>query len=105
MLLQHQLMAVEKNMEKGAGEYKNIEIDILKNTNEKLVFIIKDINPAVTNSLRRTMSSEVPVMAIEEVNFLKNNSALFDEIIAHRLGLIPLKTDLRGYNIPEECSC
>ncbi|MEM3626835.1 MAG: DNA-directed RNA polymerase subunit D, partial [Candidatus Bathyarchaeia archaeon] len=48
---------------------------------------------------------EVPCMAIDEVVIIENSSILQDEIIAHRLGLIPLKTDLDGYNLPEECPC
>ncbi|NIQ05318.1 MAG: DNA-directed RNA polymerase subunit D, partial [Candidatus Korarchaeota archaeon] len=48
---------------------------------------------------------EVPCMAIDEVVVIDNSSVLQDEIIAHRLGLIPLKTDLDSYNLPEECSC
>jgi DNA-directed RNA polymerase subunit D len=44
-------------------------------------------------------------MAIDEVVMIENSAILQDEIIAHRLGLTPLKTDLDGYNLPEECSC
>ena len=51
------------------------------------------------------MLTEIPVMAIDEVIILKNDSPLYDEIIAHRLGLIPLKTDLESYKLPEECEC
>jgi len=44
-------------------------------------------------------------MAIDEVVILENSSMIHDEILAHRLGLLPLKTDLETYNLPEECSC
>jgi DNA-directed RNA polymerase subunit D len=44
-------------------------------------------------------------MAIDEVVMIENSSILQDEIIAHRLGLTPLKTDLDSYNLPEECQC
>jgi DNA-directed RNA polymerase subunit D len=47
------------------------------------------------------MLVEVPVMAVEEVSFQKNSSALYDEIISHRLGLVVLKTDLKSYELPE----
>lgn len=68
-------------------------------------FLIKKVEPAFVNSLRRIMISEVSTMAIEEVEFKKNGSALYDEIVAHRLGLIPLTTDLKSYILPNECKC
>lgn len=44
-------------------------------------------------------------MAIEDVIIIENTSVLYDEVIAHRLGLIPLKTDLDAFVLPEECDC
>ncbi|MBS3100859.1 DNA-directed RNA polymerase subunit D [Candidatus Woesearchaeota archaeon] len=84
-----------------------MEIRVLENSKEqgKISFILKDSNPVYANTLRRIMIDEVPTMAIEDIEFVKNNSILYDEIIAHRLGLIPLKTDLKSYNIPEKCKC
>ena len=51
------------------------------------------------------MIGEVPTLAIEEVLIYDNNSALFDEMLTHRLGLIPLKTDLDEYVFTKDCSC
>lgn len=68
-------------------------------------FLIKNTNHAFVNSLRRTIIDAVPTMAIEEVEFKKNNSILYDEIIAHRLGLVPIKTDLKSYVLPSKCKC
>ncbi|MFH2028781.1 MAG: DNA-directed RNA polymerase subunit D [Nanoarchaeota archaeon] len=84
-----------------------MDIKLLQNKKEenKLSFILKDSTPAYANTLRRLISEEVPVMAIEDIEFKKNSSILYDEIIAHRLGLIPLTTDLKSYNIPEKCKC
>lgn len=82
-----------------------MEIKILENDKQKLSFVLKNSNPAFANALRRIMKDEVPVMAIEDVEFRKNSSILYDEMIAHRLGLIPLTTDLKSYNLPEECKC
>jgi len=71
----------------------------------RLSFVLKGANPATANSLRRSVLQDVPTMAIEDVEFRKNSSILYDEIIAHRLGLVPLTTDLQGYSIPEKCKC
>jgi len=83
----------------------NIEL-IEKNDKEnKLSFILKDSTPAFANTLRRMVQEEVPTMAIEEIELRKNSSLLYDSIIAHRLGLLPLTTDLKSYTLPEKCKC
>ncbi len=61
--------------------------------------------PANANTLRRLMMNEVPVMAIDLVEFKRNNSVLYDEVLALRLGLVPLTSDLEGYTLPAECTC
>ena len=65
-----------------------------------LKFEIKDGNDWYINTLRRYMLSETPTMAIELVEFKKNDSILYDEVLAHRLGLVPLTTDLESYRLP-----
>jgi len=84
-----------------------MEINVLTKDkeNNKLSFILKDATPSFANAIRRIATEEVPVMAIETVEFRKNNSILYDEIVAHRLGLIPLTTDLKSYNLPTACKC
>jgi DNA-directed RNA polymerase subunit D len=67
--------------------------------------IIEGVDVPFMNALRRIMLAEVPSMAIDEIVVLENSSVLHDEILAHRLGLVPLKTDLDSYNLPEECRC
>jgi DNA-directed RNA polymerase subunit D len=44
-------------------------------------------------------------MAIDDIVILENSSVLYDEILSHRLGMIPLKTDLERYVLPERCDC
>lgn len=44
-----------------------------------------------SSALRRIMISEVPTYAIENVYFYENTSSMYDEVLAHRLGLIPVK--------------
>jgi DNA-directed RNA polymerase subunit D len=84
-----------------------MEIKLVENQEKKnrLVFSLKGADTAYANTLRRIMGFEVPVMAIEDVEFRKNTSILYDEMIAHRLGLIPLSTDLKSYNMMSECKC
>ena len=84
-----------------------MEIRVLSNNKDegKLSFIMKDSTPAFANTLRRIIVDEVPTMAIEDIEFRKNNSILYDEVIAHRIGLIPLTTDIKSYNLPEKCKC
>ena len=83
-----------------------MEVKVLSKDKEKgkISFILKDTNVFVANTLRRLIIEEVPTLAIEDVDFKENSSALYDEIVAHRLGLIPIKTDLKSYNLPEECT-
>ncbi|MBW2990845.1 DNA-directed RNA polymerase subunit D [Candidatus Woesearchaeota archaeon] len=71
----------------------------------KLHFEFSGVDVSYANTLRRLFMNEVPVLAIEDVEFRKNDSGLYDEIVAHRLGLIPFKTDLKSYNLPSECKC
>jgi len=68
-------------------------------------FILSGATPAFANAFRRAMIGEVPTLAIEDVRIYDNTSAFFDEMLAHRLGLIPLKTDLSTYSTKEKCSC
>jgi DNA-directed RNA polymerase subunit D len=46
------------------------------------------------NALRRICLNGVPIYAVESIDILENSSVLADEGVAHRVGLIPLKTDL-----------
>ena len=101
-------MAVaEKKVEDAAGGYRMTEIQMLKKdkTTGRATFLLKNTNAAFVNSIRRTIIDTVPTMAIEEVEFRKNGSVLYDEILAHRLGLVPLKTDLKSYVLPAKCKC
>jgi len=82
-----------------------MEVKIVEKNDFSTRVIVDGCDTAFMNSLRRIMLAEVPSMAIDEVVIIENSSMLHDEILVHRMGLIPLKTDLDSYNLPEECPC
>ena len=66
-------------------------MEIIAKQPEKISFSLKT-NESLANALRRTLN-EIPILAIDEVEISKNDSPLYDETIAHRLGLVPLKME------------
>lgn len=66
-------------------------MQVIEKTPEKLILRMP-ANESLANALRRSIA-EVPTLAIDEVEIFKNDSALYDEVLAHRLGLVPLKTE------------
>ena len=66
---------------------------------------LKDVPLQYANALRRLCLNGVPVFAIDTVDIIENSSVLPDEGLAHRLGLVPLKTDLTRFNEPSKCDC
>jgi DNA-directed RNA polymerase I and III subunit RPAC1 len=53
------------------------------------------VDASIANALRRVMIAEVPTVAIETVHMWNNTSVMQDEVLAHRLGLVPLNLDPR----------
>jgi DNA-directed RNA polymerase subunit D len=82
-----------------------MKIHVLNKRGDTLTFVMDGATPAFANALRRIMISEVPTLAVEWVDFHTNESVLFDEIIAHRLGLIPLVFDPSKLNQRDSCRC
>lgn len=72
---------------------------------KKAVLRFEDTAPYFINSLRRTMIADLPKLAVDNVTIYDNTSALFDEIISHRLGLVPIPTDLSLLSFKDECVC
>ncbi len=70
-------------------------IEILKQGNKPWDWIKFKIKAPTSfvNALRRTIISDVPVLAIEDINMLRNNSVTYDEMLGLRLGLIPIKAN------------
>lgn len=93
-----------------------MDIEILEMAERKARFILRNSSPAMANALRRTLLSDLPKMAIDKVEFhlgpimdgekeYESTTPLFDEIIAHRLGMVPVPTDLDLFVPQSECSC
>jgi hypothetical protein len=73
----------------------DMQIRVISLDQDTLVFDLIGVDTSVANSLRRILLSEVPTLAIETVYIQDNTSILQDEILSHRLGLIPIKADPR----------
>ena len=80
-------------------------IKILERDNNHIVIEFNDIPRQYVNALRRLSISQVPTFAIDDVVILENSSVMHDEAVAHRLGLIPLRTDLERFVMPHVCDC
>jgi DNA-directed RNA polymerase I and III subunit RPAC1 len=81
---------------------KLTNIEIKSKTKEELVFDITGVDPTLVNTLRRIMIAEIPTMAIETVIINQNTSIIPDEVLAHRLGLIPILADADDFEEKKE---
>lgn len=82
-----------------------MKLRILEKSDRKISFVLEDADAGFANALRRIMMNEIPTMAVENVDFEENSSGLFDEVIAHRVGLIPLTYNKKIYRAKDECRC
>lgn len=86
----------------------NLKLHILdRPTKDELVFELIGVDVSFANALRRIMISEVPTMALEYIYMWNNTGLIHDEVLSHRLGLIPLNVDPRyfdeyGFDVDEE---
>lgn len=71
----------------------------------KVIFLLKGSDEVFANTIRRLIIEEVPTLAVEDLEIRENSSALYDEMLGLRLGLLPIKTDLKSYNLKSECKC
>lgn len=60
---------------------------------------IKDASSTFVNAIRRTIMLDIPCIAIEDISIYENDSVMFDEFLAHRLGLLPVKSSAKGYKL------
>jgi DNA-directed RNA polymerase subunit D len=90
-----------------------MKAEIITNEGNKIQILLKDAKTSEVNALRRTILSDVPKMAISRVRFemglIEDNgesyesiNVLPDEVIAHRLAMLPIPTYYDRFCFPEE---
>lgn len=82
-----------------------MNVKVLEKSDSRVRFLIEGVKPSFVGALRRVMMTEIPTMAIEWVDFIKNDSSMSDELLANRLGQVPLTYDAKAYNLPKDCKC
>ena len=80
-------------------------LEVISKDNQKIAVKLSGVPLQYANALRRVCLNGVPVFAIDTVDIIENSSVLPDEGLAHRLGLIPITTDLGRFNEPSKCQC
>jgi DNA-directed RNA polymerase subunit D len=80
-------------------------LEVIKKDSQKISVKLKGVPIQYANALRRICLNGVPIFAIDTVDIIENSSVLPDEGLAHRLGLIPITTDLSRFNEPSKCDC
>ncbi|KAK5055954.1 hypothetical protein LTR84_012504 [Exophiala bonariae] len=74
----------------------NLRVQFHQNQEHEATFSLIGVDASLANAFRRILLAEVPTLAIEKVYIENNTSVIADEVLAHRLGLIPLKGSLEG---------
>lgn len=80
---------------------ENLKINIISMNDEEMVFDLIGVEAPIANSLRRILISEVPTMAFENIYLMNNTSIVQDEVLCHRIGLIPIKADPRLFEFKQ----
>jgi len=70
----------------------DFEVEFIERGDRESRFLVRGVTPALANGIRRAMLADVPTLSIDNVRFIENSSVMFDEVIALRLGLVPLTT-------------
>lgn len=70
-----------------------MNLTMVSEHDNKMEFLLRGAATPFANLLRRYGMGQVPIFAIDRVTFYENGSAMFDEYVAHRIGLVPIKMD------------
>ena len=76
-------------------------IQVINTDSKKISIKLKGVSLEYANALRRICLNGVPIFAIDTVDIIENTSVIADEDLAHRLGMIPLKTELSRFDEPD----
>jgi len=78
---------------------QKLQVKVVKMEKDDMEFDVIGIDSSLANAFRRIMLAEVPSMAVDRVFIYNNTSVIQDEVLAHRLGLIPFKADHRLFEM------
>ena len=81
---------------------QKLKIRVINLNEMDMEFDIVGVDPSIPNALRRILISEVPTMAFDKIFLFNNTSIIQDEVLTHRLGLIPLRADPRMFEFRQE---
>jgi DNA-directed RNA polymerase subunit D len=93
---------------------KMVKVTIIEESDDKIKILLADTDRALVNSIRRSLVSDTPKMAIETVRFemgtieqedqvWETTGPLPDEVIAQRLAMIPIPTRHEEFHFQHEC--
>ncbi|XP_042026343.1 DNA-directed RNA polymerases I and III subunit RPAC1-like [Salvia splendens] len=72
----------------------NFKVEVISLSEDDMEFDMIGIDASIANAFRRILIAEV---------FIANNTSVIqDEVLSHRLGLVPLKVDPRHFNYMSE---
>ena len=69
-----------------------MKVSLIENSPKVMRVDISGISYGFANAVRRVAIGGIGCFAIDNVTFYENNSAMFDEYVAHRMGLVPIIT-------------
>ncbi|KXN82871.1 DNA-directed RNA polymerases I and III subunit RPAC1 [Leucoagaricus sp. SymC.cos] len=72
---------------------ENLRIKVQRLSNRSIDFDLVGVDASIANAFRRILIAEVPTIAVERVYVWDNTSVIVDEVLSHRLGLVPLNVD------------
>ena len=72
---------------------KSLRVEVKRLSQRSIELDLVGVDASIANALRRTMIAEVPTICIENVYVWNNTSVIQDEVLAHRLGMVPLNVD------------